>query len=145
MPRVLDELRLHQGLTWVASYMYRPEEQVRCLVITPLLLVPKISFQRVSKGPCWPIPKCVGATYRYDCIPILNTRYVTDSYWLFIDITLNNRLISPILISTIFPIPIQILGDCFITIQIPIHTDSFYTDTGYRYRYIVSYRVSLEL
>ena len=77
-------------------------------------------------------------------IPIPNTRYDTDSQQLFIDITLNNQLISPIPIS---PIPIPNLGDCFIQIQIPNHTESFHidTDNGYRYRYIGSYLVSVKL
>ena len=61
-----------------------------------------------------PIPN---TRYGYTIIPIPNTRYDTDSYRLFIDITLNNRLISPIPIS---PIPIPILGDCFIPIPIPV-------------------------
>ena len=41
-------------------------------------------------------------------------------------------------ISTISPIPIAILGVCFIPIPIPIHTNFFHTDTdtGYWYRYI---------
>ena len=96
----------------------------RCLVFLPIL------------GNC-SIPIPITNTlqgYGIILIPIPNTQYVTDSYRFFTDITLKNRLISLIPIS---PIPIPSLGDCFIQIQIPIHTDSFYTDTetGYRYRY----------
>ena len=62
-------------------------------------------------------------------------RYVTDSFWFFTDITLNNRYHTniPIPISPMYPIPIPILGVCFIQIPIkipiPVHTDFFHTDT----------------
>ena len=71
-----------------------------------------------------------------DCfipIPIPYIWYVTESYQLFTDITLNNWLNSPIPIS---PIPIPILGDCFIPILILLYLTfpgiGISAHTGYR-------------